>query len=151
MVPGNIVGGGSYDPVTHTITWNFTGGAPAEISYQLAGPVSSRPKPLATWIPDGSSEEETVLPAGGGNLTATENALLLRECAQRPTWQEVMDGRPGSTLLEVDSRHEVRLFFQLDTSDNLPGWTTVAETVADPLEVVFALPADKRFCRFRMH
>lgn len=106
-VPTNIVGGGVYDPASHTIVWSFTHGAPNEISYQLAGPITSRPKPLATWTPQGHTEAQTVLPAGGNNLTATQNALLLRETSQRPTWQEVIDGRPGSTLLEVDSQQRV--------------------------------------------
>lgn len=149
VVPVNIVGGGVYDPATHTIVWDFTGGAPPVISYQLAGPITSRPEPLAKWTPVGLTEEETVLPAGGNNLTATENALLLRDWGQRPTWQEVIDGRPGSSLLEVDSQNEVRLFFQLDTSEDLQTWTTVPETVANPLEVVYALPAGKRFFRWR--
>ena len=90
-----------------------------------------------------------MLPADGDGLTTTQDALLLREYSQRPTFAEIIDGRPGSTLLEVDSLNRVRLFFQLDTSEDLQQWTTVTQTVANPLEVQFELPADKRFFRFR--
>jgi len=79
----------------------------------------------------------------------TQTAVLQAEVAlleQRPTLEEVQDGRPGSVLLSVDSEAgSVTLNFTVEESEDLTSWTPVA---GPGVSQTLTLPEGNRFYRF---
>jgi hypothetical protein len=77
-------------------------------------------------------------------ITALEAQVA--ELSQRPTLEEVRDGRPGSVLLSVDSEAgSVVLDFTVEESEDLITWTPVA---GPGVSQTLTLPEGKRFYRF---
>ena len=65
---------------------------------------------------------------------------------QRPTLEEVQDGRPGSVVLSVDpAGNSVTLSFTVEESEDLTIWTPVA---GPGVSQTLTLPEGKRFYRF---
>jgi len=65
---------------------------------------------------------------------------------QRPTLEEVQDGRPGSVVLSVDPvGNSVTLSFTVEESEDLTIWTPVA---GPGVSQTLTLPEGKRFYRF---
>ena len=78
--------------------------------------------------------------------TAVSNATEMAELSQRPTLQQVRDGRPGSVLLSVDSEAgSVTLGFTVEESEDLITWTPVE---GPGVSQTLTLPEGKRFYRF---
>jgi len=78
--------------------------------------------------------------------TAVSNATEIAELSQRPTLEQVRDGRPGSVLLSVDSEAgSVVLDFTVEESEDLITWTPVA---GPGVSQTLTLPEGKRFYRF---
>ena len=68
------------------------------------------------------------------------------DLSERPTLQQVRDGRPGSVLLNVDSEAgSVVLDFTVEESEDLITWTPVEES---GVSKTLTLPEGKRFYRF---
>jgi len=75
-----------------------------------------------------------------------EKDAQIAELSQRPTLQEVRDGRPGSVLLSVDSETgTVVLNFTVEESEDLITWTPVE---GPGVSQTLTLPEGKRFYRF---
>ena len=80
--------------------------------------------------------------------TATIQGLeqQVADLSERPTLQQVRDGRPGSVLLNVDSEAgSVVLDFTVEESEDLITWTPVEES---GVSKTLTLPEGKRFYRF---
>ena len=78
--------------------------------------------------------------------TVSSNETEIATLSQRPTLQEVRDGRPGSVLLTVDSETgSVLLDFTVEESEDLITWTPVA---GPGVSKTLTLPEGKRFYRF---
>jgi hypothetical protein len=78
--------------------------------------------------------------------TVSSNATEIAELSQRPTLQQVRDGRPGSVLLSVDSEAgAVVLDFTVEESEDLITWTPVE---GPGVSQTLTLPEGKRFYRF---
>ena len=78
--------------------------------------------------------------------TVVSNATEIAELSQRPTLEQVRDGRPGSVLLSVDSETgTVVLNFTVEESEDLITWTPVE---GPGVSQTLTLPAGKRFYRF---
>ena len=78
--------------------------------------------------------------------TVSSNETEIATLSQRPTLQEVRDGRPGSVLLTVDSETgSVVLDFTVEESEDLTNWTPVA---GPGVSQTLTLPEGKRFYRF---
>ena len=79
----------------------------------------------------------------------TQTAALQAEVAlleQRPTLEEVQDGRRGSVVLSVDpAGNSVTLNFTVEESEDLITWTPVE---GPGVSQTLTLPEDKRFYRF---
>ena len=70
----------------------------------------------------------------------------MADLSERPTLQQVRDGRPGSVLLSVDSEAgSVALNFTVEESEDLITWTPVEGT---GVSQTLTLPEGKRFYRF---
>jgi len=68
------------------------------------------------------------------------------DLSERPTLQQVRDGRPGSVLLSVDSEAgSVALNFTVEESEDLTTWTPVEGA---GVSQTLTLPEGKRFYRF---
>ena len=78
--------------------------------------------------------------------TAVSNAAEIALLSERPTLQQVRDGRPGSVLLSVDSEAgSVALNFTVEESEDLITWTPVEGA---GVSQTLTLPEGKRFYRF---
>jgi len=78
--------------------------------------------------------------------TAVSNATEIAALSQRPTLEQVRDGRPGSVLLNVDSETgTVVLNFTVEESEDLITWTPVE---GPGVSQTLTLPDGKRFYRF---
>jgi hypothetical protein len=78
--------------------------------------------------------------------TVVSNATEIAELSQRPTLEQVRDGRPGSVLLSVDSEAgSVVLDFTVEESEDLITWTPVE---GPGVSQTLTLPEGKRFYRF---
>jgi len=91
-------------------------------------------------------------PSDGDNIAASiindmdELQAQVSELSQRPTLQQVRDGRPGSVLLSVDSdAGTVALGFTVEESEDLITWTPVE---GPGVSQTLTLPEGKRFYRF---
>ena len=68
------------------------------------------------------------------------------DLSERPTLQQIRDGRPGSVLLSVDSEtSSVVLDFTVEESEDLITWTPVE---GPGVSQTLTLPEGKRFYRF---
>ena len=68
------------------------------------------------------------------------------DLSERPTLEQVRDGRPGSVLLSIDSEAgSVVLNFTVEESEDLITWTPVA---GPGVSQTLTLPEGKRFYRF---
>ncbi len=78
--------------------------------------------------------------------TVVSNATEIAELSQRPTLEQVRDGRPGSVLLSVYSETgTVVLNFTVEESEDLITWTPVE---GPGVSQTLTLPEGKRFYRF---
>ena len=150
LVPGSIVGGGTYDGTSRSITWNIASGNPiAGLGYTLSGP-NEGPKPVGQWQPLGSTQPIGILASAATSQAEADAALRIRDLSQRPTLEEVVDGRPGSVMIGKNGEGNVRLSFKLETSDDLHNWSTTPETEANPITVDQPIDGPKRYFRFKM-
>lgn len=150
LVPGSITGGGIYNPATRSITW--TPGASTfltGLAYALTGS-AEEPEPLGKWQATGDPQPRGILGRVGDTQSDADLGLQLRELAARPTYQELLDGRPGSVILQKGPDGNVRLQFVLEASENLQDWDPTPESLASPITVDQPLDAPKKFFRFRM-
>ena len=87
---------------------------------------------------------ETTATSNATEIATLETQVALLE--QRPTLEEVQDGRPGSVLLSVDSEAgAVVLNFTVEESEDLITWTPVE---GPGVSQTLTLPEGKRFYRF---
>lgn len=73
--------------------------------------------------------------------------LLVLEDAElrtRPTFQELLDGRPGSKIMPAGENGKVRLELRLQHSSDLQNWTDDG----DPIIREMTMPAGQRYFRF---
>jgi hypothetical protein len=109
----------------------------------LESTVSSNETEIA-WLESTVSSNETEI--GSLESTVSSNETEIATLSQRPTLQEVRDGRPGSVLLSVDSETgSVVLDFTVEESEDLITWTPVA---GPGVSQTLTLPEGKRFYRF---
>lgn len=73
--------------------------------------------------------------------------LLVLEDAElrtRPTFQELLDGRPGSKIMPAGENGKVSLELRLQHSSDLQNWTDDG----DPIIREMTMPAGQRYFRF---
>ncbi len=148
---GQILGGGVYNAADGCITWQLDSSSlPAQVGYTLTGPAGQSPALLGQWQAQGQGQPSPTLAASQKDGGDPSLPLLVRELSQRPTLQQVVDGRAGSVLLTADPDNKVRLRLQVETSEDLQTWSTTPESQTSPLEVVYPMAAGKRFFRFKL-
>lgn len=135
--------GGIYDPSTHSIRWFVINGEPTgDISYELTTPTTDFPKVVGqTRSPGGVVKGIRSF----GSEDADEAVLLIRnsELAKRPTFQELVDGRPKSKIYRAEDG-KVRMQLKFQTSEDMTLWTD--EGI--PWDQEIELPAGRRYFRF---
>lgn len=150
LVPGSIIGGGTYHAASRSITWNIAAGTSlAGLGYTLSGP-DAAPTPVGQWQALGNIQPIGILASSAASQAEADAALRIRELSQRPTLEEVVDGRPGSVMIGKNPEGNFRLSFKLETSEDLQNWTTTPETEAAPIAVDQPLNGPKRYFRFKM-
>jgi hypothetical protein len=148
---GQIQGGGIYNAADGSITWQMdAANLPAQVGYTLVGPSGLPPALLGQWQAAGQIQPVPTLSASQQDAGDPSLPLLVRELSQRPTLQQVADGRAGSVVIKADPDNKVRIRLQLEASEDLETWTTTPETQASPLEVVQPMASEKRFFRFKL-
>lgn len=148
---GQIQGGGIYNAADGSITWQMdAANLPAQVGYTLVGPSGLPPALLGQWQAAGQLQPAPTLSASQQDAGDPSLPLLVRELSQRPTLQQVADGRAGSVVIKADPDNKVRIRLQLEASEDLETWTTTPETQASPLEVVQPMASEKRFFRFKL-
>lgn len=108
------------------------------------------PALLGQWQAQGQSEPLPTLSANQQDLANANLQLLVRELAQRPTFQQMLDGRSGSVIITAGPDNQARIRLQLETSEDLQNWSATPETVATPLEVTQPMTGGKKWFRFRL-
>jgi autotransporter-associated beta strand protein len=150
LVAGSITGGGVYNEATHSITWMIPSGSQVvDVSYSLAGGAEDS-RPIGKWQPQGAERAFGVRNSPDTTQEEADSELLIWELAQRPTLQQIEDGRLGSVLIQKGPDGAVQLRLHLQTSEDLIQWTTTPETLLDPVIIDHPLGADKLYFRFKL-
>ncbi len=146
-----ILGGGTFDHVERSIVWQIQNeNPPNQVGYTLTGSLDLAPALLGQWQAQGQSEPLPTLSANQQDLANANLQLLVRELAQRPTFQQMLDGRSGSVIITAGPDNQARIRLQLETSEDLQNWSATPETVATPLEVTQPMTGGKKWFRFRL-
>jgi len=118
-------------------------GSPAELACPSSGEVAALEQQVAA-LEAAATSNATVIATLQTQTTALQAEVALLE--QRPTLEEVQDGRPGSVVLSVDpAGNSVVLDFTVEESEDLITWTPVA---GPGVSQTLTLPEGKRFYRF---